>query len=172
MTKEKRTFASVTTVDCTCNYLESAVRDKDSPIRFDSRMNEFKFEYTSSDGVKGSLRIYHCPFCGGAAPASLRATLFATIPSAELGRLRTLTANIKTIQDVLDHLGKPDVDHPAGITITTPANGAQPPTTESFRVLTYLGLSDVAEIHITDYVNKGLRVSYQGKYIGLKGEGD
>jgi len=134
-------------------------------------MNEFKFEYTSPGGVKGSLRIFHCPFCGGAAPASLRATLFATISGTELDRLRALTANIKTIQDALDHLGKPDIDNPSGIMITTPANGAQPPTTESFRVLTYEGLSDVADIHITDYVNKGLRVSYQGKYIGPKEEG-
>ena len=167
---KKRTFASVTTKDCSCNYLEQASRDNDSPIKFDPKLNEFNFHYPITGGGSGSLRIYHCPFCGGAAPKSLNSTLFATISSSELIRLRELTKDIKTIKDAFSKLGKPDEDDPAGAGINTPEKGGEPPKYETFHSLRYHGLSDVAYIEITDYLRERVHISFLGKCIGQKKE--
>lgn len=89
-----RTFASVTDEDCKCGSLERDANDPDSPIIFDVELNEYQFEYTVGDKGKAKMTIYHCPFCGGAAPESHRENLFAVIPNEEEARLRELTARI------------------------------------------------------------------------------
>jgi hypothetical protein len=69
--------------------LEREANDPDSPIAFDKELNEFNFEYsTAGTERKAQWRIYHCPFCGGAAPESKRRALFASISDAEERRLR------------------------------------------------------------------------------------
>src|SRR5580700_10779365 len=42
---------------------------------------------------------YHCPFCGGTASESKRATLFAVVSDAEAKRLNALIGEIKTLDD-------------------------------------------------------------------------
>ena len=50
---------------CDCKWLERAAHDAHCPVEFDPELNEYNLK--TSDG--GSMRIYHCPFCAGRAPA-------------------------------------------------------------------------------------------------------
>ena len=167
----KPTFASVTDEQCHCGYLRDAADDPDSPIVFDARLNEFIFEYPCPPGdgdhagAKSMLRVYHCPFCGGAAPKSKRGSLFASITIEEENRLSELLAGIATLDDATRMLGQPDRDE--GLTQKTPEQDGNPPRIESFRTLVYCGLSETAEVYITDFRDKGVGIRLQGEYIGL-----
>lgn len=114
---------------CECGWLQRAATDPDHPVKFDHRLNEFSI-------VKGdrSIRIYHCPFCGGKTPESLRATLFAHVSTDEQERLLRLGAAVESIAQVLTKLGRPNRDDPVGAVIGTPdimhrwlANTDRPP---------------------------------------------
>src|SRR5260370_37691856 len=100
----KPTFASVTKRRCTCGALERNSEDSEIPIVFDARMNEFSFRWPSKHG-DAHLLIYHCPFCGGAAPQSKRDTLFAVVSTTEARRLHELLSDIKTIEEAIKKLG-------------------------------------------------------------------
>jgi len=168
----KPTFASVTDQPCECGYLQHAADDRDLPIVYDSQLNEFNFEYPCApgdgdcEGAKSTLRIYHCPFCGGAAPESKRDLLFAAITIEEQNRLGKLLAGITTLNDATGKLGNPDRDEPAGITQMMPERDGNPPIIERFRSIVYCGLSDTADVHITDFREKGLGIRLQGKCLG------
>jgi hypothetical protein len=110
--------------------------------------------------------IYHCPLCGGAAPESKRDLLFAVISLEEQGRMHQLLNGIETVEDAIRVLGAPDRDSPSGATFMRHEHGEEAPTIESFRMLTYSGLSDTAEVVITDYPGRGIHYRMQGKYIG------
>lgn len=169
----KPTFASVTEQSCACHYLAHAADDPRSPIVFDPKLNEYNFEYTSpcSDEAcavgKAYLRIYHCPFCGGAAPESKRNLLFAVISPEEQRRLNELLSGIKSVEDAFRVLGTPDHDDPHGLTVQQREREGTAPTRRSYRSLTYSQLSDTAEVILTDYRADGVHVALQGKYIGL-----
>ncbi|MFO0648775.1 MAG: hypothetical protein U0326_21215 [Polyangiales bacterium] len=169
----KPTFASVTEQSCACHYLERAADDPQSPIVFDPKLNEYNFVYPdpSSDGTcevgNASLRIYHCPFCGGAAPESKRHLLFAVISPEERQRLDRLLAGIKSVEDAFRVLGVPDRDDPHGVTVEQPELEGIAPIRQSYRSLTYSRLSSTVEVILTDYRADGVHVALQGKYIGL-----
>lgn len=56
---------------CTCNYLQGLVDRPEFPIGFDDESLMYRFTYQEPDCEGPSmLLIYHCPFCGGAAPRS------------------------------------------------------------------------------------------------------
>ena len=73
----KPTFSSVTDTLCVCGYLERASEEPEVPIVFDAKVNEYHIANIGKNG--GHRVIYHCPWCGGAAPRSKRASLFATV---------------------------------------------------------------------------------------------
>src|ERR1041384_3533822 len=126
------TFASKTELPCDCGSLAHAAREPALPIEFDPRLNEFNFLYAT-----GKMRIYHCPFCGGKAPESLRRNLFVQIPRAEADRLFRLTDGLKTVAEVLEALGPPDRDSPRGVVVSEPDSADQPPRTVARRTLVY-----------------------------------
>jgi hypothetical protein len=161
----QRTFASVTEVLCTCGLLEERAADASSPFKFDADLKEFHLEYVGVKG-KASMVIYHCPFCGGAAPESQRDRLFAVISSAEEERLFSLLKGVHTIHDAIEALGSPDLDRPDGVGWRHPEGERTPPNSERFRRVTYSRLSDVADIHLTVYPNGNVHASLQGKYVG------
>jgi hypothetical protein len=167
----KPTFASVTDQPCECGYLQHAADDPDSPIVYDARLNEFNIEYPCAsgdgdcEGAKSMLRIYHCPFCGGVAPESKRDLLFAAITIEEQNRLGELLAGITTLDEATRRLGNPDRDEPAGVTQETPEDNGHPSIIEWFRSIVYCGLSDTAEVHITDFREKGVGIRLQGKCL-------
>jgi hypothetical protein len=168
----KPTYASVTEEPCICHYLEHAADDPRSPIVYDAQLNEYNFEFTDPCGVgtcdagNASLRIYHCPFCGGAAPASKRELLFAIVTPDEESRLHDLFGSIKTLDEAIQAFGPPDRDDPHGLTNKQPEGEGTAPTVESFRTLTYSRLSDTADVHLTETRTGSARFWLQGKYVG------
>lgn len=171
----KPTFVSVTEQLCGCQYLADAAADPQSPIVFDPKLNEYNFEYPDpccdegSAAGKASLRIYHCPFCGGAAPKSKRALLFAVISEEEQRRLNQILTGIKSVEDAYRVLGTPDHDDPHGLIVKQPEREGTAPTRKTYRSLTYSRLSETAEVILTDYCPNGVHVALQGKYVGPRG---
>ena len=100
----KRTYASVTSNPCECGYLQYYAANPYSPIAFDKKTQEFQFVYME-EGCAGKsvLVIYHCPFCGGAAPESRRDQLFEAIPQAEEERLAEILGPVRTMDDAISH---------------------------------------------------------------------
>jgi hypothetical protein len=164
---EKPTFASVTTVRCTCDYLQHAAAEPFSPIVFDAEMNEYQITHTTPAGVVCSARIFHCPSCGGAAPRSQRGTRFAHVTSHERARLQELFSSVTTVDAAIAKLGQPDQDMPNGLTTISPATDTEPSQSVSYRVLMYTAISETADVSLTDFgPDRGLRFSLQGKYLG------
>ena len=167
----KPTFASVTEELCTCGFLPEQADDPTSPIVYDPQLNEYHFEYPDPCGegecgqAKASLMIYHCPFCGGAAPESKRDLLFAVIPPEEERRLSKLLGGLKTLDQATQALGPPDDDNPQGLTETQVEREGTAPTAESSRTLRYPGLSETADVYITETRTGGLHFWLQGKYL-------
>ncbi|TWT77868.1 hypothetical protein Pla123a_16660 [Posidoniimonas polymericola] len=146
---KKPNSASVTKKPCGCGYLQQAADEPGNPIRFDESAGEFQFIYREPDQDADSMLIlYHCPFCGGAAPPSKRRLLFEVIPREEEQRLNTLLEPIRTIEDAISLLGVPDSDGHS--TSRKPETDGAPPATSFQRELTYRGLSDVADVWISE----------------------
>jgi hypothetical protein len=140
--RRKPTHASVTDLACTCGYLERRSSESRSPIVFDETVNEYHIENVGKNS--GHLVIYHCPFCGGTAPQSKRASLFAVITHDESARLQDLAAGFKSIAEAVKKLGKPDGDLAVGISQGSRPSESEAPTVTSYRTLTYTRLSKSA----------------------------
>ena len=143
----KRTPDSVTEIDCTCGYLERAARDPDfTGIHFDPETREFEFVHNTLH-----CRIWHCPYCGGATPESIKKIEYAYITEAEEARLYGLFRPLKTIDEVIKGLGPACRDNPDGLRSRSPDG-----VIEHMRTLIYTKLSDTAIAY--------LRVYPQGRY--------
>jgi len=88
---------------CNCFFLHEAATDPNSPIVFDTELNEF---HTKT--LNGYSMIYYCPICGGPVPKSLRDDLFAKISSEEEERLNSMTDKIKSLEELIAAYGEPD----------------------------------------------------------------
>jgi hypothetical protein len=171
---EKPTFASVTVDPCSCGFLERAADDPKLPIRFDPSVGEYNFEFPSPcvgetcPEAKAQLRIYHCPFCGGAAPPSRRETLFARISDEEAARLYRIFHGMRTLEEVIRAVGPPNEDIPRGVTMRKPEKEGNAPRLRSYRTLHYTHISDTADVQVyADPAEGDVHVGLTGKYIGL-----
>ncbi len=160
---EKPNSFSVTGEPCRCRTLETQSKRPRSAISFDKEVNEYGI--LSPDG--STMVVYHCPFCGGAAPKSIRDTLFHDISDSERSRLTSLTEGIETVQDALRILGYPNQDLKDGSRALYPESKDRGPTEHGFRCLIYSELSDTVEVRITEYPNKAF-VALSGKYRGKR----
>ncbi|XVJ58925.1 MAG: hypothetical protein HEQ23_05800 [Tepidisphaera sp.] len=153
------TFASVTSTPCSCKYLEHSADDPTIPIAFDEKTNEYHYQYyePGSHGLS-TLNIYHCPFCGGAAPKSKRHLLFHVIPPKEMRRLTDLIGTVATFEEVIRKLGKPDFDDLQGLE-SRHEDGDRPPTMRRSRTLQYSRFSDVAQVWFSERPDG--RISWQ-----------
>jgi hypothetical protein len=135
------------------------------PIVFDPQTAEYHIVLGPTGGT-GFLVVYHCPFCGGAAPKSRRHLLFAVIPLEEESRLAELLAPIRTVRDALALLGEPEFDHPTGLRVGEDERDGRPPVRWHRRTLLYQRLSGVADVHLTEV--RGGRIDWRlvGKYVG------
>ena len=170
---EKPTWASVTGDPCSCGFLERAADDPNLPIRFDPLVGEYHFEFPSPCAgeacpeAKAQLTIYHCPFCGGAAPPSKRDTLFTNISDQEAARLYRLFEGMDTLEEVVRALGPPDDDMERGLTVREPEKEGKPPTLRTYRTLRYTRLSDNADVEAyADPAKGNVQAALVGKYIG------
>jgi hypothetical protein len=151
---------------CDCGFLEREARRPDSPIRFDAEMNEYYFSYFNDSGEEAKLFIYHCTFCGGAAPDSFRPSKFAVLSEHESERLRELTKDLRTVDLVLDALGKPDRDKRQGVIWTMPETDEHGEVTGGLRTLTYRNLSPTAVVLVTVRLDDRTHFTFVGKYLG------
>ena len=151
---------------CDCRTLDRIVDEPEIPIFFSARTNEYRLVY--GENSEGAMLVYYCPFCGGRMPDSRRDRLFARITHAEMQRLKNLTRDIKTIDDAIRILGEPDTDSPDGLTCSTDDSGTEPTKIESYRMITYSGLSETALVQITDYRSDRVGIQFIGKV--LKGD--
>jgi hypothetical protein len=146
---------------CDCSWLQRMAENPNIPVEFDDTTHEFNIVCEV-----GTFAIYHCPFCGGKAPESKRASFFTHISSEEQVRLRRLTAPLKTLSQVLEAFGQPDEDHEFGTGFEWPEREGRPPVAEWRRALVYKGLSDTADVRVTTYPDDRVGFAYLGKYIG------
>jgi len=72
---------------------ERCAKDPAVPVIFDQMMNEYHLQHLDKKGHSG---FYHCPFCSGKAPQSLRPTYWSEVSRKEMLRLQQLTKDIKT----------------------------------------------------------------------------
>ena len=159
----KPTPASVTELPCKCGCLARYAECEYSAIQFDTKTAEYQMH---KDG--GYAVIYHCPFCGGAAPKSQRANLFATIPPTEELWLSEILAPVQTINDAIELLGDPDLD--SWSKTIRPESDDKPPVIAHHRTIRYTEPSDVADVHIQETSTGRAFWQLVGKYVGPKGE--
>ena len=155
----KPTFASVTEVPCTCGSLQRDADNPHTPIAFDPCTNEYHFQWNGSSKI-----IYHCPFCGGAAPKSQRAHLFASIPDVEEIRLAAILAPIRSIQDAIEILGTPDSQ--VKTRLLYPESETGPPEIAHRNCFVYSQLSGVADVVFREHEDGRLSWRLKGKFIG------
>jgi len=158
----KPTSQSVTDQPCGCGYLQRASEEPSIPIVFDEEMHEYHVAHSSGGGWSV---VYHCPWCGGVAPDSRRASFFAVITQEESDRLRRLTGGLRTVEEAIAALGQPDEDDPQGTTMKTPGTDAEPPRVATYRTLTFHGLSETVEVDLIDYGPRGIGFSFRGKFL-------
>jgi hypothetical protein len=153
---------------CECRWLENAAHDPNCPIEFDPGLNEYNLKTTNG----GSMRIYHCPFCSGRAPESLRARMFATVTYDETSRLHHLTATLKTEEEVRAALGEPTHVFDPGGTSGGRENDDKPGEIKVWKTLRYDQHSDTANINVKVNRHGRVSISFSGKYIGkLRADG-
>jgi hypothetical protein len=169
----KRTYASFTETACTCGYLERGVSYPGLPIKYNEQFNEYHITSGSSEQDRVEMVIYHCPFCGGAAPESKRGTFFAELSDEEAKRLWLLLNGINTVAEAFQKLGPPDGDEP----YQTPEGWPKPTKEregrkyEATRLLTYSNLSPAAEVQLTVYANDEVERTVAAKYTGAPSRG-
>ena len=112
------------------------------------------------------MRIYHCPFCAGRAPESLRARMFATVSPEETIRLHQLTKALKTEGDVLAFLGEPTHTFDPGATCAEPDEGDKPGEIRTCKSLRYDNHSETATINVNVGRHGKVRISFSRKYVG------
>jgi hypothetical protein len=149
---------------CSCGVLENFANDPELPIAFDKFTNEFHILRHGEDARSGHI-IYRCFNCGGLPPASIRAELFHLVPIMETQRLATLCKDIRTLDDAIHILGKPDFDFVGGVKTMSAPKFDEAQVIEPFRALIYSNFSETASVHISDSPTGRARVYFQGKEI-------
>ena len=147
---------SVTSAPCGCGYLAENAGQPGSPIKFDSKLREYYFEHRHSNGSVAKWIIHHCPMCGGVASRSLRDELSVEVPETEVRRLQGIIRDIKTVDDVERILGRADQEQtvmpPGEYVINQP--GTNQRETGPIRVLTYIRLSETADVQFSAFSNR------------------
>jgi hypothetical protein len=146
---------------CDCGILEHASKEPGHVIRWNEELNEYHIVY----GNGSEMMIYYCPFCGGSVPKSRRSQLFHTLTDKERQRLCVLTKDMRTVQQLIEAFGEPDIRHSVGMTTITPERDGKPETTESYPMMTYTKLSDVADVYVTVYPTDRVRIHFQSKAV-------
>lgn len=150
---------------CTCGWFERMAAEPHTPIEYDAITNEYLL-VSERPASRGYAILRYCPGCGGSAPESRRGSLFATLTDAERSRLVQLTTGLTTFAKVVEALGEPDHDSPAGYVETRPGTDTTPERTTVHRTLVYEKLSETARVRFTDLHDGTVSVSFGGKYVG------
>jgi len=147
---------------CECRWLERAAHDPHCAIEFDPEVNEFHLQTTGG----GFMRIFHCPFCAGRTPESLRAQMFATVSTEETTRLHLLTKDLKTEEEVRACLGEPTCVLEPGETVERGESEDRQGEIRACKTLRYNALSDTATINVNVGRYGKVGIWFSGKYVG------
>jgi len=164
------THASITDVACSCGYLERAAADPTIPITFDRLVNEYHIVGKCGE-FDTAAPIYHCPFCGGVAPKSTRDELFASVSDSEAERIWALVGEAKTMGQIVEALGPPNLDDEIPITMGALARPPDKPNVVAERSICYTELSETANLAITVYSDETLDIAVVAKYRGTRESG-
>ena len=147
---------------CDCRWLQRAAHDPQVPIEFDPELNEYQLKTAKG----GSMQLYHCRFCAGRAPESLRPQMFAAVPVEETARLHELIKDIQSESDALRLLGEPTHVLEPGGSSTEPEKDDTPSYIHLYRTLRYESVSDTAvvDVHVDQYGKTS--ISLFGRYLG------
>jgi hypothetical protein len=149
---------------CQCNSPERAADDPETAVVFDAKTNEFHIVRETGRG-SSHLIVRYCFFCGGKAPASKRARLFAWVSDEEKVRLASLCSEVRTFEDAIRAFGAPDSDLAAG-EMSGGSDDAGRPRWTARRVITYNSLSETADVRFVQHVGDQVRVNFSYKYLG------
>jgi hypothetical protein len=133
--------------------LQNALNDERFPIGFDAQVNEYFFEHKMSDGGTLSIRLLHCPMCGGVASHSTRDKMFAALSNDEIQRIHAKVGSYKSVADVERELGSPDVDQKGS------------PDSQIIRILTYKKLSKTADVQFSIYADGRIEGAIAPKHV-------
>ncbi len=148
---------SVTTVPCTCGYLERCANDPNSPFIFDETLNEYHFTFKIHDR-DAELMIYHCPWCGGVASDSHRGSLFHDLKTDSCDEICEKTASCNTLDEVISILGAPDDD---GFTdITHKEKDGRSPRVDRVRRITFHRLYDEMSVSFEQRVGGSIALTF------------
>ena len=125
--------ASVTELPCVCRFLDHVVNDERFPVRRDTQTAEYYLDHLLPDGATLSIRLYHCPICGGVASASKRDEYFADLSDSELRRIASELGHLTTLRQIEGQLGAPDLEE-------------KPAAQGAIRSLIYKRLSKTADV--------------------------
>ncbi len=129
---------------CQCTFLRHLASDPESNIRYDPRLNEYHIV-----GSHSLTMIYHCPFCGGRAPKSLRSFMFEYLSDTERQRLEHLVSGLDSLEAIQSKLGPPTFDLDPGKPHANEATDEREAESDPFyRILTYEALSDSADLTV------------------------
>jgi hypothetical protein len=103
---------------CACGFPVKWARSAHFPVIFDEETGEYQVVHGPPDH-RASFIMRFCFSCGGRLP-SRRASLFMEPDHRELELVRTQLRGVRSVADVLERLGPPDVvsdwvDDPSGL---------------------------------------------------------
>ena len=147
---------------CDCRWLEHAAHNPNVPIEFDAESHEYRLKTLNGS----SMPLYHCPFCSGRAPESLRHQMFADVSPEESERLQHLIKHIKTEGDAVRVLGEPTRVLEPGGGHTEREKDDTPGYIHLYRTLRYEAVSDTAVVDIHVDQNGRVFISLFGQYLG------
>jgi hypothetical protein len=129
---------------CQCTFLRNRASDPESNIRYDPRLNEYHIV-----GSHSLTMIYHCPFCGGRAPKSLRPFMFEYLSDTERQRLEHLVSGLDSLESIISKLGPPTMDLDCGKPhANADTNVGEAERDLFYRELRYGALSESADLTV------------------------
>jgi hypothetical protein len=149
----KPTIQSVTDAPCGCGYLDAARAGRADPLRYDPSSDEYHITVPTEHGAHITVRILHCPICGGVGGPSRRADFFETVAEEELIRIEQLVRGIESADNLVAAFGEPDYAESLESLNATTKAVAFPSSADDFprRVWTYYGISKTADVQFTFY---------------------
>ena len=80
-------------------------------------------------------------------------------------RLFKLTKNLKTVEDVANTFGEPDIKQPVGWVKTTIGGKSKPDTTQNYPMHRYNNLSKTADVLVLIFPKNQVAIKFQEKPI-------
>lgn len=160
------TNQSVTTAPCECEFLARRANDPHSPFIFDVALNEYHFTFRFGDR-DAKMMIYHCPWCGGVASNSHRASLFCDLNNGACREVIAKTKSCVSLEDVIQILGEPDNDEFTVIRHVESSDNA--PRADRVRRITFNNLYDDLNVSFIQQIDGTLSQCFVPKHLEERG---